>query len=105
MESAVLKRVVDTIGSGVGVGVGLGLALGVVAVVRGDLRPVLRGALKGGVAVADFAGRSVAEMRETAEDLYHEAQAERAVERGARQAAAVASSNGRGRTVVLPKSS
>jgi hypothetical protein len=82
----VIKRLVNGLGSGVGVGIGIGVAFGAVTVVRGgDARPILRGAVKGVAATMEFVGRKAAEAREEAEDLYHEAQAERLAERLARE--------------------
>lgn len=101
-----INRAFRIVGSGVGVGLGMGLALGITTAVRGNLRPLLRGAMKGGVALVEHTTRLTAEARETAEDLYHEASVERALEREAREAAVVGDAAGNGRpstTVVIPR--
>lgn len=98
-----LNKLAGSVGSGIGVGLGLGAALGAVTALQGDLRPVLRGAIKGGVAVYELSGRAVAVAREQVEDLYHEAQAEREVERGARQSSAARQRSSGEKTVFLPR--
>ncbi|MBJ7609199.1 MAG: DUF5132 domain-containing protein [Candidatus Dormibacteraeota bacterium] len=101
-----INRAFRIVGSGVGVGLGMGLALGITTALRGNLRPLLRGAMKGGVALVEHTTRLTAEARETAEDLYHEASVERALEREAREAAVVSDAAGNGRrttTVVIPR--
>ncbi len=104
----VFDRGLGVIGSGIGVGLGIGVALGAAAAVRGNLRPLLRGAMKGGVALVEHTTRLTAEARETAEDLYHEASVERALEREAREASARGESavgDRRTATVVIPRPS
>lgn len=80
-----LSRIVRGMGSGVGVGLGLGLALAAAVGVGNDLRPVIKGAVKGGVALSDLATVLAARTRENAEDVYHEARAERDRELAARE--------------------
>jgi hypothetical protein len=58
-------------------GVGFGVALGLVRAAGGGLRPVVKDAMKGAIAVGDWVNGTVAEGRESIEDIYHEAQAER----------------------------
>jgi hypothetical protein len=89
---------------GLGTGVGLGLGLGTIMVItagsRNDMRPVLRGTMKAGLSVAEFSLGAAARMKETAEDLYHEARAQREVEREARDSQEEEDS---AQTVLLPR--
>ncbi len=58
-------------------GAGFALALGAVRSSGGGLRALAKGAVKTGVAAADWVRSATAESRETLQDLYHEAKAER----------------------------
>lgn len=58
-------------------GVGFGLALGLTRTAAGGLRPLIKDAMKGAVAVQDWVSTTVEQGKESVEDLYHEAQAER----------------------------
>lgn len=96
-----LNKLASGIGAGVGVGLGVGAALAAATALHGDMRPLLRGAVKGGIAVGDAGQRLAVHLREGAEDIYHEARQERAVERDARDVSRQDSSR---RTVYLPRS-
>lgn len=85
--------------AGLGWGVGLGLALGVTGRLGGSLRPVAKGAVKGALVLGEAARHTIAETREQAEDLYHEARVELDAERVARDDVEVP-----GRPLVLPRS-
>ncbi len=84
------ERFAASAGAGLGWGLGLGLALGLTGVLGGrGVRPALKSTVKGGLAAAESGAYLLAEARERAEDLYHEARAERAAEREARERAAL----------------
>jgi hypothetical protein len=72
-----LEDLLDTIGGTPGRIVGIGLALGVGVLVGRGLRPVAKGAIKGSMSLADRVKEYTAEARESLQDLYHEAKAER----------------------------
>lgn len=102
-----LSKMVHGVGSGIGIGLGLGLALGAATAWRGgSVRPVLLGATKGAIALVEKTATVTAGMREEAEDLYHEARAERSVEQAAREEAPQ-EANGRsghgGDSVLIPR--
>lgn len=78
------RRVTSAFAGGVGWGVGLGLALGLTGAFGGGLRPLAKGLMKAGLAVQQRANAIAAEATEVAQDLYHEARDERAVEKDAR---------------------
>jgi len=68
----------DAVTGGAVWGIGFALAMGLVRGASGGLRPVARTAVKGAVAAGDWVSGATAEARETLQDLYHEAKAERA---------------------------
>lgn len=82
------EKVARAVGAGLAWGVATGLALGVTGMLGGrGLRPLVRSSIKAGLAVAERATALTAEAGEVAQDLYHEARAERQVEKVARLAA------------------
>src|SRR5579884_4098339 len=74
------ERIVAGIGSGLGWGIGMRIAIGATTLIGGGMRPVAKGAVKGGLWARDQMSVLVAEARERAEDIYHEARTERAQE-------------------------
>ncbi len=93
-------RIARSVGTGVGLGVGLGMVAGVVALMNvGGFRPIARGAVKGAIAARELALGVAAELKETGEDIYHEARAEREVERAARESHEAALEH---KTIVIP---
>jgi hypothetical protein len=72
-----MEEVFSTLTGGAIWGVGFGLALTAVRGAGGGLRPLAKNAIKGAVMVSDWVQSATAEGRETVEDLYHEAQADR----------------------------
>jgi hypothetical protein len=72
-----MEEFFEAVTGGVIWGVGFGLALGAVGVAGGGLRSLAKGTLKGALAVGDWARSATEEGRETLQDLYHEAKAER----------------------------
>ena len=77
-------RVLRGIGSGLGWGLGMGIALGISTVIGGGMRPVAKGAVKGALWARDQLTVVTAEVRERAEDIYHEALSERAADQALR---------------------
>jgi len=69
--------VLETVGSGVVWGVGFALAMGAVKSAGGILRGVAKGTVRSGMAVGDWMRTGTQGGRETLQDLYHEARAER----------------------------
>ena len=78
------ERVLRGIGSGLGWGLGMGIALGVSTIIGGGMRPVAKGAVKGALWTRDQFSVVSAEVRERAEDIYHEAMSERAADQALR---------------------
>jgi hypothetical protein len=76
----------ETVGGGALWGVGFALALGATRGAGGLLRGAAKRTIRSGMAVGDWVRTSTAEGRETLQDVYHEARAER--EAGARRASA-----------------
>ncbi len=72
-----LDDLLDTIGGTPGRILGIGLALGAGVLIGRGMRPVAKGAVKGYMSLADRMKEYTAEARESLEDLYHEAKAER----------------------------
>ena len=70
-----MEEFVDALTGGAIWGIGFGVALGLVRVAGGGVRPLVRDAMKGALSVGDWVSGTVAEGRETVEDLYHEAKA------------------------------
>jgi len=73
-----MEEFVDALTGGAIWGIGFGVALGLARTAGGGLRPMVKEAMKGAIAVGDWVGGTVAEGRETVEDLYHEAKADQA---------------------------
>jgi len=67
----------EALSGGVLWGVGFGLAMGAVRMTGGGLRPLAKGAIDGGVALTDWVRNTTEESRESLQDLYQEAKAER----------------------------
>lgn len=96
------QRVRSVFAGGLGWGVGMGLALGVTGALGGGFRPLAKGAMKAGLAAYDRGTALAAEASELAEDLYHEALEERALEQAARAGGTTAGNgDGRSREVLL----
>jgi hypothetical protein len=72
-----VEEFVDAVTGGAIWGVGFGVALGLVRSAGVGLRPLAKDALKGALTVGDWINGAVAEGRETIEDIYHEAKAEK----------------------------
>jgi hypothetical protein len=72
-----LDDLLETVGGTPGRILGIGLALGVGVLIGRGMRPVAKGAMKGYMSLADRMKEYTAEARESLEDLYHEAKAER----------------------------
>ncbi len=72
-----MDEVFDALTGGAIWGLGFGLAMTAVRGAGSGLRPVAKNLIKGVVMVSDWVQSATAEGRETVEDLYHEAQAER----------------------------
>jgi hypothetical protein len=72
-----MEEFLDSLTGGAVWGVGFGLALGLVRSSGAGLRAVTKGAIRTGIAATDWVRDTTAESRETLQDLYHEAQAER----------------------------
>jgi hypothetical protein len=72
-----MESFIETVGSGAIWGLGFGLALGVVRSGGAGLRPLVKGAMKGAVVAGEWVRDATEESRETLQDLYHEAKAER----------------------------
>jgi hypothetical protein len=72
-----VEEFVDAVAGGAIWGIGFGVALGLVRSAGGGLRPLVKDTLKGAIAVGDWINGTVAEGRETIEDIYHEAKAEK----------------------------
>jgi len=68
---------IETVGGGAIWGLGFGLALNVVRSGGVGLRPIVKGAMKGAVIAGDWVRSASEESRETLQDLYQEAKAER----------------------------
>ncbi len=75
-----MEEFVDALTGGAIWGIGFGLAVGAVKVTSQGLRPVARGVIKSAVVVGDWVQQVTEESRETLQDLYHEAKAEREAE-------------------------
>ena len=75
---------VDQLAGGAVWGVGFGLATMLVRGVGTGIRPVAKTALKGAITVTDWAKSATEETRETMQDLYEEAKAERVTNGGVR---------------------
>jgi hypothetical protein len=73
-----MEEFVDALTGGAIWGIGFGVALGLARTAGGGLRPMVKEAMKGAIAVGDWVSGTVAEGRETVEDLYHEAKADQA---------------------------
>jgi len=73
-----VEEFVDSVTGGAVWGIGFAVALGAVRMLGTGLRPVTKGAIRGAIAVGDAVSSVTAEGRETLQDLYHEAKAERA---------------------------
>lgn len=67
----------DALTGGAVWGIGFGLALGAVRNSGGVLRTATKSVIKGGAAATEWVRTTTAESRETMQDLYHEAKAER----------------------------
>jgi hypothetical protein len=72
-----VEEFVDAVTGGAIWGVGFGVALGLVRAASQGFRPSVKEVMKGAISVGDWVNETVAEGRESVEDLYHEAQAER----------------------------
>lgn len=71
-----MEEFLDAVTGGAIWGVGFGIALGLTRAAAGGLRPFAKEAIKGAVTAGDWVRGTVAESRESIEDLYHEAKAE-----------------------------
>ncbi len=72
-----MEEFLDAVTGGAIWGVGFGLALGLTRAVSTGLRPFAKNAVRSVVGVSEWVSTTIEEGRESAEDLYHEAQAER----------------------------
>ena len=76
-------RLGRAVGTGLGWGIGTGLVLVAAGALGRDSRAAAKGVIKAAIGVEQAVVVSAAELRERAADLYHEARAERDVERRA----------------------
>jgi hypothetical protein len=67
----------ETVGSGALWGAGFAVAFGAARVAGGLLRGVAKTTIRSGMAVGDWVRSGTAEGRESLQDMYHEARAER----------------------------
>ncbi len=58
-------------------GIGFGVGMGLLGAANGGARSLTKGALRGAMAVGDWMRSATEESRETLQDVYHEAKAER----------------------------
>jgi hypothetical protein len=72
-----MEEFVDAVTGGAIWGIGFGLALGAARVAGASVRPVAKGMLRSTLAVTDWVRSAAEESRETLQDIYHEAKAER----------------------------
>ncbi len=72
-----LDDLLDSVGGTPGRLLGIGLALGAGVLIGRGMRPVAKGAIRGYISLADRFKEYTAEARESLEDIYHEARAER----------------------------
>ncbi len=75
-----MEEFIDAVSDGAVWGIGFGLAAMAVRSAGGVARPFTRGIIRGAVSVGDWVKNTTAESRETLQDLYHEAKAEREAE-------------------------
>jgi hypothetical protein len=66
----------ESVAGGVIWGLGFALALGAMRAAGTGMRPALKSTIKGSMTFGEWVRTTVAEGRETVEDVYHEAQAE-----------------------------
>jgi len=85
-----VEEFVEALTGGAIWGVGFGVALGAVRIAGAGVRPVAKATMRGAMGVTDWVRQTTAGTRETLEDVYHEARAEREAE--ARKASAEARS-------------
>jgi hypothetical protein len=72
-----MEEFLDAVTGGAIWGIGFGLAIGAVRVAGASMRPVAKGMMRSTLAVTDWARGAAEEGRETLQDIYHEAKAER----------------------------
>lgn len=72
-----MEEFVGALTGGAIFGIGFGIALGAVRAAGAGLRPVTKAAVRSTMGVTDWARSATAEARESLEDIYQEARAER----------------------------
>jgi Protein of unknown function (DUF5132) len=78
-----VEEVVDALTGGAIWGIGFGVALGVVRAAGAGVRPVTKAAVRTTIGFTDWMRQATAEARESLDDIYHEARAEREARRKA----------------------
>jgi hypothetical protein len=72
-----MEEFLDAVTGGAVWGIGFGLAIGAARVAGASVRPVAKGMMRSTLAVTDWVRGAAEESRETLQDVYQEAKAER----------------------------